>query len=118
MRYQTTHNIPLANQYHKVLVKIEASHAIINQLVCGETYNITTVYLDQVNKELTVPSAYHARKNVLELIIYLKSEYNLMNRFETSATIIHALISLLDKLKVDLLDLHKMQNRIPIQNLS
>lgn len=96
---------------------MKASRKLNNQLITIEAFNIVTVYLDQVDFEIQVPSAYQAYKNVLELIVYLKSEHSLY-KFKTLVPVaIQAIIGLLLDIKHLLVELHKEESKITIQGL-
>ena len=116
-RNQATYNKPLSDLYYKLFIKLEATRKLNLNLVTLEAYNIVTVYLDQADFEIQVPSAYQAKKQVLELKVYLSSELGL-HKLNTAYNItIRAILNLLNQIRDLLIKLHTIESSITIQDL-
>lgn len=116
-KYQATYNKTLSDLYYKCYIKIQAARELNLNLVDIEAYNIVMVYLNQADSEISLPSAYFAKKNILELLVYLKSELGLHKPNTGYNITIKALIGVLNNLKPLLDQLHTLESKLTIQEL-
>lgn len=117
VKYQLNPSKTLSDLYYKCYIKMQAANKLNNQLVTLEAYHIVQVYLDQADSEIDVPSAFQAKKNVLELLVYLKSELGLYKPNTGYNVTINALIGVLNNLKPLLDQLHTLESLVTVQEL-
>jgi hypothetical protein len=117
MKYQLNSSTEVTEAYSKVIIKLEASCKLSDQLIELESSQIIATYLDIVFKKVELSKTPYAKKIVRELLVFVKSERYLNSSNIGLRVALDSLILNLEDLVTNLKGLENLERAVPIQEL-
>ena len=117
LKYQLNPSKTLSDLYYKCYIKIQACNKLNLSLVDIQAFNIVTLYLNQADSEINQSSASLAKREVQDLLVYLKSELGVHKPNTGYNVAINAIIGVLHNVNPLLDQLHTLESLVTVQEL-